>query len=125
MKEVTNMAEIVGKIFAKLSASLESLADGTTKHSSEEGFPTVINEKNLRERRQILENLRQKYDELMTETRKTYDEFSSYAKESKKEIAKIESLLYGFYGKKSQDLTDFGVSPWKTGSKKGPRKKEN
>lgn len=59
----------------------------------------------------------------MTEARKIYDEFSTFAKESEKEIAKIESLLYGYYGKKAQVLTDFGITPWKTGGKKGPRKK--
>ena len=61
---------------------------------------------------------------MLTEARIAYEKYAEVAIALKKDFGKYKTTLEGFYGKKSEILLDFGLTPWKTGGKKGSRKKE-
>ncbi len=44
-------------------------------------------------------------------------------KELEGQSARITSAIYAQYGKKAEKLEEFGLKPWRSGGKKGPRKK--
>lgn len=110
------------KQFGEISVRLEKMADGVAIHNKEAIFPVQLKEKDLRDKRTNLENLRQTYEELQTKARLAYDEYANSAQKLEEELSKNESALYGSYGKKNQVLTDFGLEPWKKTGKTGPRK---
>ncbi|NMB99421.1 MAG: hypothetical protein GYA35_03975 [Thermoanaerobaculaceae bacterium] len=113
-----------GKIYAELSESLERMADGIEKHSSEEDFPPSLTKVKLREERKKLEDFAQKYEEVLTEARIAYDRYSELAMRLKKCHSDYKTILEGFYGKRSEILKDFGLTPWKPGGRKGAREKK-
>ena len=113
-----------GKIYAELSQNLERMADGIEMHQGDEDFPPSVKKADLRGSRKKLEDLAQKYEELLTKARNAYDSYSELADKLKKEYAGHKGVIEGFYGKKSQILADFGLAPWKSGGKKGPRAKK-
>ena len=53
-----------------------------------------------------------------------FDKYDELAKGLKKDYAGYKGVLEGFYGKRSEVLKDFGLTPWKPGGKKGPRAKK-
>ena len=113
-----------GKIYSELSESLERMADGIEKHSQEQDFPPSLKRVNLKNERKKLEDFAQKYEELLTEARIAYDSYSEVATGLKKVYSSYKAILEGFYGKRSEVLKDFGLTPWKQGGKKGPRAKK-
>lgn len=113
-----------GKIYAELSQNLERMADGIDKRHGDKDFPPSIKNAGLREARKKLEDIRQKYEDVLTEARKAYDNYGGLAKQLGREFKGHKTILEGFYGKQSQTLTDFGLTPWKPTARKGPRKKK-
>ena len=116
------MPEINVKRFNELVSKLEKLADGVKLHSAETNFPANLQEGDFRSGKSELEDKRQAYDEAMNRARQIYDAYEVVYNSWKDKVANSNTMLYGFYGKKNQMLADFGLTPFKTHSAKGPGK---
>ena len=111
------MGKISNKLYAEKVASLERMADGIQQHGGEANFPPALDEAAVRNRKTTIEDKRQNYETLLNQAERAYDEFAAYSKECDAEMAKWNSALYSFYGKRDPRLADFGVSPWKVGKR--------
>lgn len=118
------MPEINVKNFNDLVARLEKMADGVKLHAAEPNFPASLTEEEFRNAKTELENKRQEYDEALNQARQIYDAYQDVFKGYKEKIANSSTMLYGFYGKKSQLLADFGLAPYKSTASKGLRNKK-
>ena len=114
------MPDINVKSFNELVETLEKMADGVKKHGSQEGFPNAIKEENLRALRKELEDLRSEYEQTLTSARMLQDKYRERERTVEQIVAGNKSMLYGFFGKKNQIVSDFGMKPFKdnTRSKK-------
>lgn len=109
------------KSYNTLTEKLEKLADGTKIHASDDAFPTSLNEQAIRQLKSDIEESRALYDVAQNNARIRHDEYSSKLEEANEKYIRFTTMLYGLYGKKSQTLADFGLSPYKVTGKKGPR----
>ncbi len=110
------------KSYNNLVVKLDKLAEGVKTHSAETNFPATLNEEVLRNMRADLEGKRETYESAENMARIKYDEYDAKIKELDAQCSKHASTLYGFYGKQSLMLNDFGLKPFKPSGKKGPRK---
>lgn len=113
------MPDVNVKSFNELVEILEKMADGVNLHSSEEGFPNAINEGDLRIKRTNLEDLRQSYEQTLTKARQLQDQYRELEKSINKDVSRYKTMIYGFYGKKNQAVSDFGMKPFKDNSRSG------
>ena len=109
-------------IYDSLSQRLERMADGISKHISESDFPARLDAAKRRELRSQLEDLRSKYENLMTEAERAYDAYFAHSSFCAAELAKDDDMLRGFYGKSNPVLSDYGtkVKQKPIGRKKTP-----
>jgi hypothetical protein len=110
------MPDINVKSFNELVESLEKIADGVHLHSSEEGFPGAIKEEDLRTKRTNLEDLRSNYEQTLTKARQLQDQYRELEKATDSDVSRYKTMIYGFYGKKNQVVSDFGMKPFKDAS---------
>jgi len=115
------MASLNNKEFNSTVEKLEKMADGTKLHSAETSFPATITEAGLREDKTALENAREEYEQAENAARVKFDAYEAVLKSISSSYSNYATQLYGFYGKKNQVIADFGLEPYKTGGKKGPR----
>lgn len=52
------------------------------------------------------------------------EKLNSILKELKQLTSRLESAIYAKYGKKNDKLEEFGLRAWKSGGRKGQRKKQ-
>jgi hypothetical protein len=107
------MPDINVKSFNELVESLEKMADGVQLHGTDAGFPAVINENELRAKRESLESLRSNYEQSLTKARQYQDQYRVLEKSTDSDISRFRTMLYGFYGKKNQVVSDFGMKPYR------------
>ena len=107
------MPAINVKSFNELVESLEKMADGVKKHGAQQEFPAVVKEENLRSVRKELEDLRSEYEQTLTSARILFDKYKALEKTTKQNVSRNKTTLYGFYGKKNQIVSDFGMKPFK------------
>lgn len=107
------MAGITIKKYAEVSEQLERLADGVQQHGSDTDFPTGLKEKTIRDLRQSLEAKREAFEKQSALAQRMHEEYTAVYKECVTGLSRWTSLLYGRYGKKSKELIDFGIAPWR------------
>ena len=107
------MAKIRTKIYDEQVSSLENMADGARKHAENPKIKTIIDEKQLRKDKQEVEDLREKYNQLLADTEKAYDVFNEKYKSNVKVLAKDTRLVKGIFGRSAPELKDFGIKPEK------------
>ncbi len=115
------MATLNNKEFNSTVEKLEKMADGTKLHSAETGFPSTITEAGLKEDKTAVEDAREAYEQAENAARIKFDTYEEVIKNTNSKYSNFATQLYGFYGKKNQVIADFGLEPYKTGGKKGPR----
>ncbi|GAB4132734.1 MAG: hypothetical protein Fur0015_06130 [Ignavibacteriales bacterium] len=111
------MPTLQSKEFGELIVKLENLADGIDMHKAETNF-VISNSDSVRELKSQFEDARFNYEIAANAAKIKYDEYSAKLQEVKTLLEKQSSLIAGFYGKKSQILGDFGISPRKTFQRK-------
>ena len=104
------------KSFMVLVDNLENLADGAKKHSSEEGYPPEVTEEKVRVAKQELEDAREKYVLTASEASKLKETYEQMEQETLKKVSRFKTMIYGFYGKKSKEVQDFGLKPYRAKS---------
>jgi hypothetical protein len=112
------MAGITVKRYSQVSEELERMADGVQQHANDADFPAGLKEAAVRNLRQTLEDKREAYEKLAAQAQKMYDEYTVVFKECVTGLSRCTSLIYGRYGKKSKELVDFGLAPWKERARK-------
>jgi len=116
------MPDINVKQYNDLVAKLEKMADGLKLHGAEPTFPGILKEEDFRNGKAELEDKRQNYDMIINQARQAYDAYTKSFNDLKTKVTNGSTMLYGFYGKKSAILADFGLAPYKTAGARGPRK---
>jgi tricorn protease-like protein len=101
------------KSFMLLVDSLENLADGAKKHSGEEGFPPEITEEKVRTVKLDLETSREKYIQTVTTASQLKEDYDKKEENVANTVSRYKTMLYGYYGKKSKQVQDFGMKPYK------------
>lgn len=104
------------KSFMVLADNLESLADGAKIHSSEEGYPPEVTEEKIRLAKQELEDAREKYVLTSSEASQLKETYEKIEQETAKKVSRFKTMIYGYYGKKSKDVQDFGLKPYRNRS---------
>ncbi len=115
------MATLNNKEFNTTVEKFEKMADGAKLHSADADFPGTITEAGLRDNKTAVENAREAYEQAENAARIKFDEYQSVIKDANSKYSNFATQLYGFYGKKNQVVADFGLEPYKTGGRKGPR----
>ena len=107
------MAKINTKYYDSQVSELENMADGAEKHIDNPKIKATVDQKELREAKKEIENLREKYNQLMADTEKAYDVFNEKYKSNVKVLAKDTRLVKGIFGRSAPELKDFGIKPEK------------
>jgi hypothetical protein len=87
----------------------------------DEGFPAAVSETWIEGMISALENSRQAYDMNVSQGKQLNAAYTSNFKGNGKNIGRVNTMLYGFFGKKNTVINDFGLRPFKSnklGSKK-------
>jgi hypothetical protein len=100
---------------------LDKLADGVKLHLADPNFPGSLTEDDFRKARQELEDRRQAYEEATNKAHQAYVLYKETLKNMKSKVANSNTMLYGFFGKKSPLLADFGLATYKNTGVRGPR----
>ncbi|MEW6557934.1 MAG: hypothetical protein AB1349_11400 [Elusimicrobiota bacterium] len=101
------------QMLAGLKANTKDLGDLPVKIAEfEEAIATVKSENSVQE-------------DLKAKTQQSTERLKKYMSELKGFYARLSSSVYGKYGKKMEKLEEFGLKPWKSGGKKGPRTTEH
>jgi hypothetical protein len=93
--------------------SLENMADGAKKHADNPKVKTTLVEKQIRVDKNEVEDLREKYNQLVADTEKAYDNFSAKYRSNVKVLARDTRLAKGIFGRSAPELKDFGIKPEK------------
>lgn len=101
--------QLTSKQYDSLVINMERMADGAAKHKSDEGFSNRLDEAQCRAQRQKLEDSRAKWESLVGEAERAYDEYAQYFAFCTAELAKNTDTMRGFYGKKTPMLSDYGI----------------
>jgi hypothetical protein len=101
------------KSYMTLIDNLEGLADGARKHGEEAGYPAEISETNIRAVKTELESLREQCVSAASEASKQQGLYDKKEQEISDKVARYKTMIYGMYGKKSRDVQDFGLKPYK------------
>jgi hypothetical protein len=100
--------KLTSKQYDALSQRLERMADGIAKHKSEQDFPKRLDTAVRRQWRQGLEDLRSRYEDLISEAARAYDAYAEEFKRLSAELSKDDDTLRGYYGKSNPEVGDFG-----------------
>ena len=101
------------KSFMLLNDTLEKMAEGVKMHSGEPNFPNEITEEKLRTMKKELEESRENYEKALAKTRQLQEEYTKIQEKISEDGGRFKTMLYGFYGKKSRLILDFGMKPFK------------
>ena len=115
--------QITSKQYDAVSQRLERMADGIDAHKDEADFPKRLDSKARRQWRKKIEDLRGKYEKLLTEARRSYDEYTEEYRRVASELSKDDDTLRGYYGKSSPLIADFGTKVIKKPTGRGKGKK--
>ncbi len=107
------MAKINTQYYDAQITSIENMADGAEKHADDPKVKSTIDSKELREAKKKVEDLREKYNQLVADTEKAYDDFNAKYKSNVKMLAKDTRLVKGIFGRSAPELKDFGIKPEK------------
>ena len=107
------MAKIRTKNYDEQTAALENMADGAKKHADNPKVKSTLVEKQIRADKKQVEDLREKYNQLLADTEQAYDDFSAKYKSNVKVLAKDTRLAKGIFGRSAPQLIDFGIKPEK------------
>jgi hypothetical protein len=101
--------KLTSQEFDSLVQNLERMADGIARHKSEEGYPNQLNEEKRRNLRKQLEEFRSRWEKLVTEADRAYDDYAGHFELCSQELSKDHNTLRGYYGKDSAMLIDYGT----------------
>ena len=60
-------------------------------------------------------------EDLKAKTQESTERLKKVLADLKGLYSRLSSIVYGKYGKKVEKLEEFGLKPWKSGGRKGPR----
>lgn len=101
--------KLTSKQYDALSQRLERMADGIEKHKSEQDFPVRLDVSARRQWRKQIEDLRSRYEDLMSEAGRAYEIYVKEFKRLDGELSKDDDTLRGYYGKSNTVVGDFGT----------------
>ena len=107
------MAKINTKYYDTQVSALENMADGAKKHADNPKVKSILVEKQIREDKKEVEDLREKYNQLLADTEKAHDDFFAMYKNNVKALARDTRLVKGIFGRSAPQLKDFGIKPEK------------
>ena len=102
---------LTSKEYDAMAQRLERMSDGIGHHKSESGFPVRLDETKRRDMRKALEDLRAKWEALVTQAGLAYDGYFGHYKACQSELAQDDDAVRGFYGKYNLVVADFGTKP--------------
>jgi len=111
--------------FDALVQRVVRMADGISRHKSEEGFPKRLDDADLLAKRQQLEVSREQYEVLAKQAAQAYDGYAGLAATLVRELAQNDEAIRGFYGKANAVVAEFGTALLGTrGARKAKAKPE-
>ena len=115
------MPEDIRKSYMVLASKLESMADGAKKHASDAGYPPEASEEKIRSLKQELENAMEIWKQTQADASKYKAAYEKLEDEVDGKVSRLNSSIYGYFGKKDAQVKDFGLKPYKerTASKNG------
>ena len=119
------MAEITNKEHEALSDGLKNVASGSQKHSADTDFPPNAASDKVTALKTELDASRKVFDDAKTFAGIKYDEYAAVQKRVSAEFSKICTSIYGAYGKMNPIVADFGLAPYTSTGKTGPRTKKS
>jgi hypothetical protein len=113
LKKESSMPDITVKFFNQKMEMLKKLLDGIKLHKNDEGFPSIISEETVQKMIDSFAALRATFEHLMSQAHQVRAQITTEDKKIDKDAGKFKTMLYGFYGKKSLIVRDFGMKPFK------------
>ena len=110
------------KAFAEKINSYQFLISGLKKNEKELSLPVKVAEFEKLVSDAVAEDRIQ--EELKAKTQQSTERLKKLLKDLEGMAARIVSAVYARYGKRSEKLEEFGLKPWRSGGKKGPRPKK-
>ena len=102
--------KLTSKMFDALVQRIERMADGISRHKSEDGFPKALDDAKYRSMRQDLENFREKYEAACKASEQAYEVYAVAFKKTQEAMAQSDDMVRGFYGKTNLSVSDFGTA---------------
>jgi hypothetical protein len=115
------MPEITVKSYNQQMETLKKLLAGVRLHKNDDGFPAAVSETWIEGMISALENSRQAYDMNVSQGKQLNAVYTNNFKGNGKNIGRVNTMLYGFFGKKNAVINDFGLKPFKS-NKPGTKK---
>jgi len=107
------MALIQTKLYDEQVTDLENMADGAKKHQGNSKVKATMKEADFRNRKKEIEDLREKYNLLLADTNKAYDEFAKKFDDNRLYLNTNVRVAKGIFGRSAPELKDFGIKPEK------------
>ncbi len=107
------------KAFAEEINRYQILVSGLKKNETELSLPVKVSEFDKLVADAVAEDRVQ--EELKAKTQQSTERLKKLMKDLNETSARIVSAVYAQYGKKAEKLEEFGLKPWQSGGRKGPR----